>query len=109
MFLTRGVHRSSWVRFVPNTDPTQIIRVEENVARNQPGEVVGFFGSGLVGFGSQRVGFEFITREEIWPDPTRSGRNLAESVEIWTKSGRIWRDIVEIWPDPSRSSLDFIG
>ena len=82
MFLTRGVHGSSWVEFVPNTDPTQIIRVEENVARNQPGEVVGFFGSGLVGFGSQRVGFEFITREEIWPDPTRSGRNLAESVEI---------------------------
>ena len=109
MFLTRGVHGSSWVEFVPNTDPTQIIRVEENVARNQPGEVVGFFGSGLVGFGSQRVGFEFITREEIWPDPTRSGRNLAESVEIWTKSGRIWRDIVEIWLDPSRSSLDFIG
>ena len=109
MFLTRGVHGSSWVGFVPNTDPTQIIRVEENVARNQPGEVVGFFGSGLVGFGSQRVGFEFITREEIWPDPTRSGRNLAESVEIWTKSGRIWRDIVEIWLDPSRSSLDFIG
>ena len=91
MFLTRGVHGSSWVRFVPNTDPTQTIRVEENVARNQPGEVVGFFGSGLVGFGSQRVGFEFITREEIWPDPTRSGRNLAGSVEIWMKSGWIWR------------------
>ena len=109
MFLTRGVHRSSWVRFVPNTDPTQIIRVEENVARNQPGEVVGFLGSGLVGFGSHWVGFGFITREEIWPDPARSGRNLAESVEIWTKSGQIWRDIVEIWPDLSRSSLDFIG
>ena len=102
MFLTRGVHGSSWVEFVPNTDPTQIIRVEENVARNQPGEVVGFLGLGLVGFG-------FITREEIWPDPARSGRNLAESVEIWTKSGRIWRDIVEIWPDLSRSSLDFAG
>ena len=109
MFLTRGVHGSSWVGFVPNTDPTQIIRVEENVARNQPGEVVGFFGSSLVGFGSHRVGFGFITKEEIWPDPTRSGQNLAESVKIWTKSGRIWRDIVEIWSDPSRFSLDFVG
>ena len=65
MFLTRGVHGSSWVGFVPNTDPTQIIRVEENVARNQPEEVVGFFGLGLVDFESHRVGFEFITREEI--------------------------------------------
>ena len=77
-----------------------MIRVEENVARNRPGEVVGIFGSGLVGFGSRRVGIGFITGDEIWSDPARSGQNLAGSVEIWTKSGRLWRDLVEIWPDP---------
>ena len=37
------------IEFVPNLNPTRIIRVEENVARNQPGEVVRFFVSGLVG------------------------------------------------------------
>ena len=95
MFLTRGVHGSSWVEFVPNTDPTQIIRVEENVARNQPGEVVGFLGSGLVGFGSHWVGFGFITREEIWPDPARSGR--------------ICRDLDEIWPDLARYCQNLAG
>ena len=68
----RGVHRSGRVEFVPNPDSTQIIRVEENMAQNQPGEVVGFFGLGLVGFGFRWVGFGFrwvgigfITEEEI--------------------------------------------
>ena len=56
---------TGWVGFVPNPDPTQIIRVEENMAQNRLREVVRFFGLGLVGFGSCRVGIGFITGEEI--------------------------------------------
>ena len=61
----RGVHGSGRVRFVPNLDPTRIIRVEENVAQSQPGEVVGFFSLGLISFESRQVGIGFITGEEI--------------------------------------------
>ena len=84
-------------------------RVNKKLTRNQPGDLVGFFGSGLVGFELIRVGFGFITGNEIWPDPTRSGRNLTGSFKIWPKYGRIRRDRTEIWPDPSRSGRNLTG
>ena len=71
-------------------------RVNKKLTRNQPEDLVGFFGLGLVSFGLIRVGFGFIPGNEIWPDPTRSGRNLAGSVEIGQKSGWIRRDLAEI-------------
>ena len=51
---------------MPNPDLTQLIRVEENMARNRPGDLVGFFGSGLIDFGLIRVDIRFITGDEIW-------------------------------------------
>ena len=74
MTTTRGVHRSVQVGFVPNPKPTQMIQVEESVAWNQPREVVGFFGSGLVG--------------------------SVSGLSPGTKSSRIRRDLAKIWPDP---------
>ena len=105
----RGVHGLGRVGFVPNPNSTRMGRVNKKLTRNRPGDLVGFFGSGLVGFGLIWVGFGFITRNEIWPDPARSGRNLTGSFEIWPKYGRIRRDRTGIWSDPSRSGLDFVG
>ena len=129
----RGVHGSGRVGFVPNPDSTRMWRVNKKLTRNRPGDLVGFFGSGLVGFGfitgdktwpdSVRSGrnltgscniwpkYSWIRRDrtEIWPDPSRSGRNLTGSFYIWPKSGWIRQDRTEIWPDPSRSGLDFVG
>ena len=76
------------IEFVSNLNPTRIIRVEGNVARNQPGEVVRFFVSSLVesvsglspGKKSSRIRRDL---DEIWPNLARSSRNLARSVEIW--------------------------
>ena len=48
-------------------------QVNKKLTRNRPGDLVGFFGSGLVDFGLIQVGFEFITVNEIWPDPAISG------------------------------------
>ena len=75
IFTTRGVHGSVRVGFVPNPDSTRMWRVNKKLTRNRPGDLVGFFGSGLVGFG-------FITGDEIWPDPAISGRNLTGSFDI---------------------------
>ena len=64
------------------------------MAQNRPEEVVEFFGSGLVGFGSCQVGFEFITGEEKWPDLVRSGQNLAGPGKISSDNGEISPDLV---------------
>ena len=82
VFTCRGVHGSGRVGFVPNSDSTRMGQVNKKLTRNRPGDLVGFFGLGLVGFGLIRVGFGFITGNEIWPDPSRSDRNLAGSDEI---------------------------
>ena len=72
--VSRGVHGLGWVGFVPNPEPTRMIRVEENVARNRPREVARFFGSGLVG-------------SVLGLSPgTKSG-------QIWPKNGQICRDL----------------
>ena len=42
--------------------------MNKKLTRNQPEDLVGFFGSGLIGFGLIRVGFGFIIGDEIWPD-----------------------------------------
>ena len=73
--LIRGVHGSGRVEFVPNPDSTRMWGVNKKLTRNRPEDLVGFFGSGLVGFG-------FITGDEIWPDPAISGRNLTGSFDI---------------------------
>ena len=107
--LIRGVHGSVRVGFLPNPDSTRMWRVNKKLTRNRPGDLVGFFGSGLVGFGLIRVGFGFITGDETWPDSARSGRNLTGSCDIWPKYSRIRRDRTEIWPDPSRSGRNLTG
>ena len=78
-------------------------RVNKKLTRNRSEDLVGFFSSGLIGFRLIQVGFGFITGNEIWPDPTRSGRNLTGSFKIWPKSDRILQNLVEIWSDLSRS------
>ena len=83
--------------------------VNKKLTRNRPGDLVGFFDSGLVDFGLIRVGFGFITGDEIWPDPAISGRNMAGPVDIGQKSGRILRYLVEIWLDPLRSDRNLAG
>ena len=100
------------VGFVPNPDPTRIIWVEKNMARNRPGDLVGFFDSSLVGFGLYRFGYRVYRREqflacfgEFW---LKSGLNLAGSVEIWLKSGQIRRDLAWILSDNGEISLDFV-
>ena len=107
--LIRGVHGSGRVGFVPNPDSTRMWRVNKKLTRNWPGDLVGFFGLGLVGFGLIQVGFGFITGDEIWPDPAISGQNLTGSFDIWPKYGRIRQDRTEIWPDPSRSGRNLTG
>ena len=81
----------------------------------QPGPYPNYSGGGKYGpkptqrggqifrFGSRR--FQVLSgRYRVYHrgrNLARSGWNLAEFVEIWTKSGRIWRDLaesVEIWP-----------
>ena len=100
------------VGFVPNPDPTRIIWVEENMARNRPGDLVRFFSSSLVGFGLYRFGYRVYRREqflagsgEFW---LKSSLNLAGSVEIWLKPGRICRDLAWILSDNGEISLDFV-
>ena len=53
------------------------------MARNRPDDLVGFFDSGLVGFGLYRFGYRVYHREQF----------LAESNEFWPKSGRILQDL----------------
>ena len=88
------------VGFVPNPDPTRIIWVEENMARNRPSDLVGFFRSSLVNFGLYRFGYRVYRREqflagfgEFWLKSglnlLRSGWNLAGFVEIWPGFCRI--------------------
>ena len=79
-------------------------RVNKKLTRNRPGDLVGFFGSGLVGFGLIRVGFEFITGDEIWPDPARFGRNLIRSVDIWPRFRRVTAGSRRIWSENRNTS-----
>ena len=79
-----------------NPDSTRMWRVNKKLTRNRPGDLVGFFGLGFIGFGLIRVDFGFITGDEIWSDSARSGRNLTESCDIWSKYGQIRRDLAEI-------------
>ena len=67
------------VGFVPNLDPTRIIWVEKNMARNRPGDLVRFFSSSLVGFGLYRFGYRVYRREQF----------LAGSGEFWPGFCRI--------------------
>ena len=83
MISSRGVHESVQVRFVPNPDSTRMRRVDEKLTRNRPGDLVGFFGSGFIGFGLIRVGLRFYH----W------GRNLAGSDKIRPKSDQIRQDL----------------
>ena len=83
MISSRGVHESVQVGFVPNPDSTQMRRVDEKLTRNRPGDLVGFFGSGFIGFRLIRVGLRFYH----W------GRNLAGSDEIRPKSDQIRRNL----------------
>ena len=82
------------------------------MARNRPGDLVGFFSSSLVGFGLYRFGYRVYRREqflagsgEFW---LKSSLNLAGSVEIWLKPGRIRRDLAWILSDNGEISLDFV-
>ena len=136
MAIIRGVHGSGGVRFVPNPDSTRMRRVDEKLTRNRPGDLVGFFGLGLIGFGVIQVGLGFYHRGrnmvgsgeiklkygrirwdqvEIWPESSRSGRNMVGFSEIKPKSGRIRRDLAQIssdkgenLPDLEGSRLDFV-
>ena len=45
----KGVHGSGQVEYMPNPDSTRLGRVNKKWTRNRPGDLVGFFGSGLVG------------------------------------------------------------
>ena len=97
------------IEFVPNLNPTRIIRVEGNVARNQPGEVVRFFVSGLVGSVSGLSPGKKSSRirrdlDEIWPNLARSSRNLAESVEIWPRFRQITARSCWIWSENRNTS-----
>ena len=64
-------------------------RVDKNLTRNQLGDLVGFFDSGLVGFGLIQVGPKFIIGAKIWSDSTRSGRNLIGSRVVGSGGGRL--------------------
>ena len=68
-------------------------QVDEKLTRNRPEDLVGFFGSGLIGFELIRVGLGFYHR----------GRNMARSGEIRPKSIQRRRDQAEIYSKPSRS------
>ena len=93
-----------WIKNWPETDPEIWLDFLVWVSL-----VSGWFGSvsGL----SPGTKFGQIRRDlaEIWPDPSRSGRNMAGSVEIGQKSGRIRRDLAEIWPNPSISGRNLAG
>ena len=86
LLIIRGVHGSGQLGFVPNPDPTRIIRVEENMARNRPGDMVGFFDSGLVGFKLYGFGYRVSSPGSIfgWIQ-----RDLAGSVKIQPRFHRI--------------------
>ena len=82
------------------------------MARNRPDDLVGFFGSSLVGFRLYRFGYwvyrweQFLAGSgEFW---LKSGLNLAGSIEIWLKSGWIRRDLAWILSDNGEISLDFV-
>ena len=86
----RAVHRLGRVGFVPNPNSTWMRRVDKNLTWNWPKDLVGFFGSGLVGFG--------LTRIECWVLSLglKFGwiqRDLAGSIEIRPKSSQICRDL----------------
>ena len=102
------------VGFVPKSDPTRIIWVKENVARNRLEEVVGLFGSGLVGSVSSlspRKKSSRIRRDlaEIQLNPSRSKQNLAEPGKIWPKSDLISRDLAQLSSDNGEISPDLVG
>ena len=90
MSLTRGVHRSSQVEFVPDSNSTQICRVDENGTRNRPGMLVRSTDSGRVGLWIVPVGFGFHRWcrhfGQIRWDRVKSQLKLAGSRWIWTRS-----------------------
>ena len=90
--VARAIHKSGRVGFVPNPDSTRMRRVDKNLTRNRPGHLVRFFGLGLVDFGLTQVGCRVLSSglksgriwrglAEIWPNPSRSSRDLAGSVK----------------------------
>ena len=84
--MTRGVHGSDRVGFVPNLDPTRNFLVGKNRTRNRPGMLVGSAGLGHVGFSGSPVGFGFYRRcryfdriVKIWPNHDKISPNLVRS------------------------------
>lgn len=76
-----------------------MIRVDEKKTWNRPGW-------------SGRI-FQFESRQfqvvSGWSRVYHQGQYLAESDEIWSKSGRAQQDLGKIWLDPSRSSRNLAG
>ena len=92
--------------------------MDGNLTRNQPGDLVVFFGSGLIGFGLIPVGLKFYHRgrnlegsSEIWPRfhriMVRSHRISKDMDQIWTRSRQIWSKIRNNSPKRIRSKFGF--
>ena len=78
---------------MPNPDPTRLIQVEENMPETNPVIWSDFPVQVSSVSGCISSGIGFIAGNNFWPGPASSGQNLAGSVEIWLKSGRIRRDL----------------
>ena len=99
----RVVHRSIWVEFVPNPEPTRWNRVEEKGTCYRPAEVIGSGGSEHQWVASKSVGFETVRK---WWKKHRSGENLTGFDEISPNPVKISTDLREIEPESRKISLE---
>ena len=101
----RVVHRSVWVRFMPNPEPTCWNRVEKKVICHRPAGVIGLGNSEHQRVAGGSVGFK--TARKRWKKH-RSSENLIGFYEIFARSSqnligskgnsaKIWKNITGIW------------